>query len=302
MSVRKKALAAASVCAAGAIAALGVGIFGAYPRYKTERTPFSGASVPDSPTVTVMSANVRCFSPTDLFKRSWFFRAPLLLEDIRAAEPDIIGFQEVTFLHEAYLNDVLRGYGHTILYRDESRFSEGCPIYYRTDRFTAEETGGFWLSETPGVMSKSWGAAFCRVCSYAVLTENATGKRFAVFNTHLDHVSEEARIRGIDLVRVRIAAFGDLPAVLMGDLNATEGSETYRSATERFYDAKYRTADSDTGATYQGFGKAPDGGNIDYFMVSKTGVSVAAYRVIRTTYGGAYVSDHFPILLRIEIE
>ena len=301
MPHRKTALAAAAACAAAPVLALGAGVFGAWPRYRFCRKPLDAASVPDGPGVTVVSANVRCFTPADLFKKSWFYRAPLLLEQLRAAAPDIVGFQEVTPLHESYLSDALRGYERTLLYRDKSPISESCPICYRADRFTAERTGGFWLSETPETMSKSWGAACYRVCSYAVLRENATGKRLAVFNTHLDHVSEEARVKGIALVREKIAAFGDLPAVLMGDFNADERSETYRSATERFLDAKYQTADTDSGATYHGYGKFPDRENIDYFMISKQGVAVSAYRVLRTPPGGAYVSDHYPILLRIEL-
>ena len=46
-------------------------------------------------------------------------------------------------------------------------------------------------------MSKDWGAAHYRICSYVILKDNTTGKEFVVFNTHLDHESEEARINGI---------------------------------------------------------------------------------------------------------
>ena len=82
-----------------------------------------------------MSSNVRCFSPTDLFKKSWFYRAPLIRDDINEVKPDIIGFQEVTWMHMGYLKNVLKGYDSVITYRDNFILSEGCPVFYRTDKF-----------------------------------------------------------------------------------------------------------------------------------------------------------------------
>ncbi len=251
--------------------------------------------------ITIMSANVRCWSPTDTFKRSWWYRAELLMNDIESVLPDIVGFQEVTAIHRDYLSDCLRGYDHVILYRDDTTLSEACPIFYNTARFTLEDSGSFWLSETPDVMSKYPGAACYRVCTYVVLTDLNTGKKLAVFNTHLDHVSDEARIAGINVILDRIRSFDGVPAVIMGDLNCGEGSETYKTATAVFDDAKYRAADSMTGATYQKWGEYPDRENIDYFLISKTGISPSKYRIIDTTYDGAYPSDHFPIVMKCEI-
>ena len=251
--------------------------------------------------ITVVSANVRCFAPGDLFKKSWFYRAPLLLETLAAAAPDIIGFQEVTPLHKGFLDRTLRCYGHVLLYRDDTLLRESCPIYFSELKCDLVDKGGFWLSETPDEMSKGWGAACYRVCSYVILKQKSDGRDLVVFNTHLDHVSEEARINGIRLVLQKIEQFGGMPAVIMGDLNATENSETYRSATALFLDAKYQTDDSDSGATYQNFGAATEGENIDYFLISKTGIDVLQYRVLRDTYDGVYPSDHFPIRLEMKL-
>ena len=247
----------------------------------------------------IMSANVRCWSPTDLGKRSWFYRAPLVMQNIADAEPDILGLQEVTRLHYAYLKKNLPDYESVLTYRDGSPLSEGCPIFYNTHKFECTDAGSFWLSETPQKCSKDWGAAFPRICTYVILRETATDRTLVVFNTHLDHVSDEARIRGIGVVLEKLRQFGDLPCVLMGDLNATENSDTYRAATELFDDAKYRTDDPPTGPTYQNWGKSSDTENIDYFLISKTGIAVSDYRIVRTLYDGVYPSDHFPILLEI---
>ena len=279
--------------------ALAAAEFRYWPHYRRDTLALSSQSHDE---IRVTSANVRCLSPTDLGKKSWFYRAPLLLRVLESEAPDVIGFQEVTQFHYAYLTEHLTGYDSVIAYRDNSFFSESCPIFYNTARFTLTDKGSFWLSETPERSSKDWGAAFARVCSYIILRETATDKPLVVFNTHLDHVSDEARIRGIGVVLDKLRQFGALPCVLMGDLNAGEESDTYRAATENFDDAKYRTADPPTGPTYQNWGQALDHENIDYFMISKTGIGVQSYRILDTTFDGVYPSDHFPIALRITLE
>ena len=113
--------------------------------------------------VVVMSANVRFFNPFDVFSRSWFFRAKLVRADLDLVKPDIVGFQEVTPLHYDYLKKILPQYDSTICYRDDFILSEGCPIFYRTDKYELLDEGSFWLSETPEVMSKSWGSDHYRV-------------------------------------------------------------------------------------------------------------------------------------------
>ena len=270
------------------------------PRYLVKKTARQAPDVGQTDAIHIVSANVRCFSPTDLGRQSWFYRAELLLDTVMDAKPDIIGFQEVTRLHYKYLTDCLPDYGSVLQYRDDSLFSEGCPVFYNTVRFDLADKGSFWLSETPAVMSRDWGSK-CRICSYVILTEKATGKQLVVFNTHLDHVSDEARIKGIGVVLDKIREFGGLPSVIMGDLNCGEGSETYRAATEHFLDAKYQTEDTMTGATYQNFGKQLERENIDYFMISKTGIRVDSYRVLQNTPGGVYPSDHFPIMMTIDL-
>lgn len=251
--------------------------------------------------ISIISANVRTYSPTDFFKRSWFYRADLLVETLAANTPDIIGFQEVTPVHYRYLKDALPQFESEIAYRDKKLLSEGCPIFYAKEKFTLLDKGSFWLSETPETMSKDWGAKCYRICSFVILQNKADGKKLVVFNTHLDHVSDEARIKGIGVVLEKIKQFGSLPSIIMGDFNATEESETYRAATESFLDAKYQTENTMSGATYQGFGESLNSENIDYFMISKTGINVHAYKIIRDTCDGVYTSDHFPIYLSISL-
>ena len=251
--------------------------------------------------ITMMSCNVRCLTPLDLGKKSWFYRADLIAEDIQQQAPGIIGFQEATRWQYDYLTDIFPDYDSVITYRDTSIVSEGCPIFYHTGLYTLVDKGSFWLSETPEVMSKDWGSACYRICSYVILTDKQSGRDFVVFNTHLDHVSDEARIQGIAVVLDKIAQFGSLPSVIMGDFNALEGSETYISATENFLDARYVAAQTMDSHTYQNWGNPEKFQRLDYFMLSPTGFEVDRYQVLPAIHDGVYSSDHCPIVLDLRL-
>lgn len=286
-----------------AIAILGTAqMFIYYPHYKNAKEAVEIKDTDEKGELRVMSCNLRCISPTDFGKKSWFYRADLTIKNIEAEAPDIIGFQESTKYHYAYLCDTLKGYDSVITYRDNAFLSEGCPVFYRADKYTLIDKGSFWLSETPEVMSKDWNSACYRVCSYVILETIDSKTQFVVFNTHLDHISDEARINGINVILDKIKEFGGLPSMIMGDFNAEEDSETYKSATENFLDAKYQTDNTMKGCTYQAFGKALDRENIDYLMISKTGFSVNSYKVVTTTYDGVYTSDHFPLLISLHFD
>lgn len=275
-------------------------LFWYYPHFKENKRTVE-VTVTDTDSIRLMSYNLRCISPIDFGKNGWFYRADLIAADIQENAPGIIGFQEATKWQYGYFKDVLVQYDSVITYRDDAFNSEGCPIFYNKDLYTLKDKGSFWLSETPDVMSKSWGAKYCRICSYVVLTDNATGLDFVVFNTHLSHVSDEARINGIGVVLDKIEEFGSLPSVIMGDFNTSEGSETYNSVTENFVDAKHETEDTSDSCTYQGFGKEKEYKRIDYFMLSKGDFTVEKYFVLSGKRDGSYTSDHNSIIVDLKI-
>ena len=250
-------------------------------------------------TITVMSTNVRFYNPLDLLKQSWFYRASLIVEDVNSVKPDIIGFQEATFIHYDYLKAAMPDYASEMAYRDNFVLSEGCPIFYRVDKFELIDSGSFWLSETPEVMSKDWGSEHYRICVYVILKEIDSGKEFAVFNTHLDHVSDDARINGIKVVLDKIAQFGDLPAILMGDLNAEEDSDTIVSAYESFDDGMKTAPITSDEPTYHNWGNAEAAKRIDYILIGKGDATVSEYHVIDNCHDGVYSSDHASIYVKL---
>lgn len=297
----KKILKAVAALLIIAILAACVVFFWHFPRYALQKKPLE-ITASNSREIKMMSYNLRYIAPTDLGVKSWFYRAELILSDIQEQAPGVIGFQEATRVHYGYLVDVLEGYDSVITYRNNSPVAEGCPIFYSTELYELVDKESFWLSETPDVMSKDWGSAHYRICSYVILKDRASGKEFVVFNTHLDHVSDEARIKGIEVVLDKIEAFGSLPAVIMGDFNAREGSKTYVSVTEHFLDAMYAAEITDESYTYQNWGNLENARRIDYFMLSKSGFVVKEYDVLTDTHDGVYSSDHCPIVLTVTME
>lgn len=276
-------------------------LFWNYPHYIKNKAPISLDTTYSEGEIRILDYNIRCLSPLDLGVKNWFYRADLVADTIEKEAPTIIGFQEATKWQYDYLCDTLTGFDSIITYRDKAFNSEGCPIFYQTELYTLVDKGSFWLSETPDEMSKDWGAACYRICSYVILTDKASGTDFVVFNTHLDHVSDEARINGIRVVLDKIAAFGGLPAILMGDLNAEEYTSTYQSATEHFLDAKYQTENTMTSCTFQKWGTQLDRDCIDYVMISQEGFTVNSYKVVTHTYDGVYSSDHFPLSVNLTL-
>lgn len=271
------------------------------PRFLFEETKVE-LSTEMSDEITIMSTNVRCYSPEDMFKKSWFYRAHLIIDDINAVKPDIIGFQEVSPLHYDYIVKSMPGYLHEMAYRDDFILSEGCPIFYRADKYERIDSGSFWLSETPEVMSKDWGSAHYRICIYVILRDKASGQEFVVFNTHLDHVSDEARIEGIKVVLDKIAEFGDLPAFLMGDLNAEPDSKTILSTKDAFDDAHDIADVADDGATFHKWGTKLNNDRIDYIMISKDKSIVSEYRIVNNCHDGVYSSDHSSIYIKVKLK
>lgn len=246
--------------------------------------------------IRVMSYNITVNDPD----HKWENRRDYILTDINNTQPDIIGFQEVSSKQYKWLKKKLKGYASIITYRDNQTVSEACPVFYSTSKFMIIKSDTFWLSETPKVMSKDWDAACYRICTYVMLEKLSDGQRFTFYNTHLDHVSELARINGIKTILNKIEQNKDLFCIITGDFNANVKSQTYQIATNKLTDTCIAALDSKDGATFQNWGQNLDRLRIDYifvlgdFMVNK-------FKIVDNTYNGEYASDHFAIYAEVDV-
>ena len=98
-------------------------------------------------------------------------------------------------------------------------------ILYRIDRFDVDESGTFWLSDTPQVPSASWGNKHFRICTWGHFTDKQSSLTFYFYNTHWDHRSQPSRGKSARLIAdtIQNRTHPD-PAILTGDFNAGESN------------------------------------------------------------------------------
>lgn len=275
--------------------------------------------------VTLLFIPVESFSqePVNLDVMSWNIRLDVkddginqwdLRKDAFAAEairisPDIIGLQEVMHHQLQYLKKNLRGYKSLGVARDDGKKAgEYSPLLYKKKKFRAVRSGTFWLSETPEVPgSRGWDAACNRVVTWAELIDRKTGRHFMAFNTHFDHMGEVARVESAQLLIHKIASLGgDLPVVTTGDFNVTEKDRVYRiiSYPENevvMVDSRVK-AEVKTGPEVSYISFDPHFDNpalIDFIFVSYN-TTVLEHSIIDFRPGGKYLSDHLPVVARIQ--
>ena len=247
--------------------------------------------------MVVMSANVRFINPLDLFTKSWFFRAKLLRDDLQLVTPDIVGFQEVTPVHYEYLKKILPDYDSTICYRDDFILSEGCPIFYRTDKYEMLDGGSFWLSETPDKPSHGWDAMCRRVTVWGLFRDKKTGDEFYFFDTHFDHIGSNARRHEAVMITdyMKKIAGEKKPVIVCGDFNTTVGHEALAPIRSWMQDARSTAAVSDKLASFNDWGARELW--IDHIFYRRC--KILGYKTIvndKEHYGVPYLSDHNPIV------
>ena len=189
----------------------------------SDHSPVVATVAPAAPPFVVASFNMRtdCGEKAD---RAWSNRCPRVVKIIRDHKFDVIGAQELKHNQVADLKRALGPEGYEIVGRGrlEGGKSEGVYLIYNAHRFECVTNDTFQLSETPEIWgSSSWGSAYPRTCVWAQLTDRKGLGGFRFYNTHLDHVSELARKKGMELILGRIKAdvAAGTTAFLTGDFN-----------------------------------------------------------------------------------
>jgi endonuclease/exonuclease/phosphatase family metal-dependent hydrolase len=255
-----------------------------------------------APELTVMSLNIRMPSSDD-GANLWEKRRDLTFATIRAADPDLIGTQE---LFQRQGDDVVKALPHYSWFgtdRYGGHANEHMGIFYRRDRLRIVEQGQFWLSETPDKPgSMSWGTDLPRMVNWATF-QTKDGRKFRFYDTHFPHRDQDegAREQAAKLLAARIAEGPkDLPVILTGDFNTVDSSGAHRALTATLADAWLARPDHQgPGFTFHGFtGKGEN--RIDWILTR--GFAVERIATIDTHRGEVYPSDHYPVVARIRFE
>lgn len=229
----------------------------------------------------------------------WDYRRVASINMVREERPAVMGVQEALAPQLQFMADNLPEYGHVGVGRDDGKSAgEHMAIFFLKDAVELEDWGTFWLSATPEEVSMGWDAVCYRTCTWALMRNKATGKSFAVMNTHLDHRGVEARQQSMLLIAAKIKELipADMPVVLTGDFNSTTESEIYAPLKSILRDARQTATESDHRGTFNGWGRSLS--VIDHIFVR--GMEADRFTVLcDRNYGAAYISDHYPIAVDV---
>ena len=159
----------------------------------------------------------------------WSNRKESIVDFIKREQPHVMCMQEVMphmykyLLHE--LGEVYTGYGVSCFTGINLKYSLntlGNAIIYDKHKYELVSSGKFYLSPTPNRVSCGWGSSEPRTCIYVELYDKKSDRKFYVYNTHLDHVSNEARQESVKLIASNIK---NVDTYLMGDFNTPMDSE-----------------------------------------------------------------------------
>lgn len=256
----------------------------------------------DENAIRVMSFNIRY---GDLGVYSAEDRYDDVENTIEKGHPDSIGLQEATPEWMAYLSTALEDYAYVGVGRDDGdNEGEYAAIFYLKDKYTAVDSGTFWLSETPETPSMGWGADCYRICTWAVLENNETGEKYVHINAHFDYANDEVRYNSSRLINEKAAEYADMPVVYTADMNFNEGSDYYTSFVNEgiLSDAKHIAADTMDYMTYHDRMPLTHYNNVIDFIMVNNNFDVNVYRVVTANDAGHYVSDHFPLYADIVIK
>jgi endonuclease/exonuclease/phosphatase family metal-dependent hydrolase len=255
-------------------------------------------------TIKIVSFNLRCVWIGDGIN-SFIFRAGMIYDKIMREIPDMIAFQEVTANHLDLLKRMLPEYVFCGQFRNQDYTGEGLFTAIRKDAWDVIAYEAFWISPTPYVAgSRFEGQSNCpRICIVTQIRHKHTGKMLRLYNIHLDHISDTARIEGIKCVMAKVKEFNErqpLPSMIMGDYNAIPDSETIRFCNEH-KDPVIKDVSSALTVTYHGFGT--DSQKIDYIYVTEEMAdAVLETQIWDTKYNGIYLSDHYPVCADVDLD
>jgi endonuclease/exonuclease/phosphatase family metal-dependent hydrolase len=265
---------------------------------------------PDATALRVMSFNLRYDNPGD-GPNQWSNRKDRVAALIRYHRADVIGVQEALLGQLVDLEARLPGFARIGVGRTDGRSAgEFSAILYRTDRFTIDDSGTFWLSptpETPG--SKGWDTAIERIATWARFRDRVTGCRWVHLNTHFDHVGQVARAESARLIRIRLAALAaGRPVVLTGDLNTEPTDPPYRILTRDTIDQAIapltdaflssRTGNYGPTGTWNAFTAIEADRRIDYVLVSAP-IVVHEHAILSDRWDDRFPSDHLPVIAEL---
>jgi endonuclease/exonuclease/phosphatase family metal-dependent hydrolase len=240
----------------------------------------------------------------------WSARREKVCSQILFHDWEIAGVQEALPNQVNDMKAVLSGYGFAGVGREDGKEKgEFSGIFYKRDRLELLASHTFWLSTTPDVPgSKSWDAAITRIVTWAHFKDKQSGETFFHFNTHFDHMGQEARRQSARMLLQQVENIaGKTASVITGDFNARPADEPIQIIVNKndpmhlanSFEQSMTPHYGPTG-TFNGFKqKEIDDEPIDHIFI-KGKWKVLQHATISQTWQGRFASDHFAVMAVVE--
>ncbi len=254
----------------------------------------------------VMTFNIRTAEGQD-GDNIWPMRKALVVETVRAFDPDVLGLQEALTVQIDFLQTEMSEYRWLGVDRGLNGgvgLSEATPIFYKYKVLVPLESGTFWLADDPNPPAQLGRGS--RIVTWARFLHLETHRQVYVYNTHFTIRGGPRQIQSAEQINAHIAKLPPESAVVvMGDFNAlAETSETWHAATRDGLRDAWVVAQKQEGPplTSNGFGPPTEGreGRIDWVLV---GGPVTARRAVTVLHSvdGRWPSDHYPVAVELVI-
>jgi endonuclease/exonuclease/phosphatase family metal-dependent hydrolase len=270
----------------------------------------------------VMTFNLRYADYDSAAPHSWARRRPAVAALLKQEAPELIGTQEglhrqLRDIHED-MQQPGRKYEWIGMGREGGSRGEFMALFYDAGRLTPVEYEHFWISRSPHTIGKKWPLSGSpRMVTWARFRETGTGTEFYALNTHLDNVSEQARLGGAHLLVQQMHGPEEplppfdagLPCIVMGDFNTpavskkggvyetllTDGglADTWTAAPPGGRGEEYATWHDYAGPT-------SPGARIDWILTSPA-FRTTSVKINTFAPDGEYPSDHFPVQATLEL-
>ncbi|CAL6025836.1 endonuclease [Hexamita inflata] len=289
---------------------------------KTEQHPQRQKRMSIINNIMIMGFNVLYGSCRTSCQHFWENRRSAVVQIIQSYSPDIIGVQEAIYWQLDYIREHLHLYSQYGSSRNgyyNEKADEFCAVLYKKDKFKVVQGETFFLSETPEIVSKSWGSVFNRIATAVKFEILASGKQFWFFSTQLDFSSDEAvRCNQTQVLLERMQKLNaeGLPVVLSGDFHSPSFGPAHQKLTQeghlRDAASKAREVGKISGCSIHHFDQQMHQNQEDFdkfenrshydWIFADPKTDVLSFEVCTDTFDGVQPSVHYPIVAEVKFQ
>ena len=240
---------------------------------------------------------------------SWPARKTTVLNTIYKYLPDVIGFQELRLNQKIFVEKNLPLYQYIGRPRSPDFTDESNGILFNKQKFLLMDSGTFWLTETPDIVSKYESVYHYRICTWIKVYSYKFKDIIYFFNTHLEdgHLFitflQEVNL----LKRIKEITKNEGNVFVFGDFNGNDNSvwiqdvfkEGYNSFSDYFQDFR------NTYHNFSGIYNNPKW-KVDHLFYQNFGNTnkhfvPLFYDVLTKKVNGKFPSDHFPLYAQFNL-